>query len=125
MSERTISRGDARKTLCATGGMVGALAMTSCCVLPLTLFSLGVTGAWIGSLSGLYEYRWIFFVVTAGFLGGGFYLVYGRRRAVERAGQGSCGTPVSERVNKAALWTATVLAAAAISFPYLAPEFLA
>ena len=40
-----------KKSLFASGGLLGALAMSSCCILPLTLFSLGVTGAWIGNLT--------------------------------------------------------------------------
>ena len=33
----------------AAGGLIGALAASSCCILPLVLFALGVSGAWIGA----------------------------------------------------------------------------
>ena len=33
--------------LVAAGGVIGALAASSCCILPLVLFGLGVSGAWI------------------------------------------------------------------------------
>lgn len=38
-------------------GALGALAMTSCCILPLVLVSLGVTGVFIGQLTALYAYK--------------------------------------------------------------------
>jgi MerT mercuric transport protein. len=41
----------------ALGAAVGASA---CCTIPLALVSLGVGGAWIGSLTALAPYRWIF-----------------------------------------------------------------
>jgi mercuric ion transport protein len=40
-----------RQNLMAAGGLLGALAASSCCILPLVLFGLGVSGAWIGSFS--------------------------------------------------------------------------
>ncbi len=61
---------ETKKALFAGGGVLGAITMTSCCIMPLVLFSLGATGAWIGGLAALYPYRWIFFLVTAGFVGG-------------------------------------------------------
>jgi mercuric ion transport protein len=39
--------------LMAAGGLLGALAASSCCILPLVLFGLGVSGAWIGNFTQL------------------------------------------------------------------------
>ena len=39
-------------------------------------------------------------------------------------GDGYCGTPVSELINKAVLWASTVLVLAALAFPYYAPLLL-
>ena len=39
--------------LLAAGGVLGALAASSCCVAPLVLFGLGVSGAWIANLTRL------------------------------------------------------------------------
>src|SRR5262249_10278463 len=38
--------------IAALGGIVAALAASSCCILPVALFSLGISGAWIGSFTG-------------------------------------------------------------------------
>jgi len=37
----------------AAGGVIGALAASSCCLVPLVLFGLGVSGAWIANLTEL------------------------------------------------------------------------
>ena len=42
-----------RQRLMAAGGLLGALAASSCCILPLALFGLGVSGAWIGNFTRL------------------------------------------------------------------------
>ena len=88
-----------RTTILAGGSVLGAIAMSSCCIPPLVLFSLGVTGAWIGGLASMYPYKWIFFAVTAGFLGGGFYLVYRAPAATHRLGIRSCVAPVKRISN--------------------------
>ncbi len=115
---------NARKKLLASGSALGAIAMSSCCILPVTLFSLGVTGAWIGNLAALYPYKAYFFVVTAGFLAAGFWRVYRKPPAVECAEGSYCASPASDRLVKTALWASTVLVAAALAFPYAAPLFL-
>jgi mercuric ion transport protein len=109
--------------LLATGGLLGALAASSCCIIPLALFMLGVSGAWIGNLTALAPYQPLFVVPTLGFLGAGFYLVYRRPKAV-CADAPVCAQPASRRVVKTALWSATVLVAAAMAFPYYAPLLL-
>ena len=113
-----------KKSLFAGGNVLGAVAMLSCCIAPLALFSLGVTGAWIGGLASLYQFKWIFFFATAGFLGGGFYMVYRKPLASAYDSGGYCATPLFDRFNKIVLWTATFLSLAALAFPYVAPAFL-
>jgi len=65
-----------RQRLIAAGGLLGALAASSCCILPLVLFSLGVSGAWIGNFTRLAPYQPYFLAVTMGCLGYGYWLVY-------------------------------------------------
>src|SRR6266849_3958443 len=114
--------GAARVAL-AAGGLLAALGATSCCVIPFTLFMLGVSGAWIGNLTAIEPYKPIFVSVTVGFLGYGFYLVY-RKPKVACAEGSYCAKPSSGRTAKIGLWTATVLVVVAIAFPQLAPLFL-
>lgn len=107
----------------AVGGLLGAVGASSCCILPLVLFSLGAGGAWIGNLTALSPYQPIFIAITLGFLGYGFYAVYWkpRRACVDGA---ACARPLPNRIVKSALWIASALVAAAIAFPYVAPWLL-
>ena len=114
---------NARGGLFAAGGVIGALAASSCCVLPLVLFSVGVSGAWIGNLTALAAYQWVFVVITLACLAAGFYLVY-RKPQVACADGEPCARPLSGRLTKIVLWIATALVASAIAFPYVAPLLL-
>jgi mercuric ion transport protein len=106
----------------AAGGILGALAASSCCILPLTLFMLGVSGAWIGNLTALAPYQPIFLASTAGCLGVGYFLVYRQPKVV--CADGSCARQLSKRGVKAVLWATTALVLAAVAFDYLAPVLL-
>lgn len=105
----------------AAGGVVAALASISCCILPLVLFSLGISGAWIANLTALEPYQPAFFAVAAGFLGVGYWLVY--RRAEVVCADGSCAQ-LARRLVKGTLWVATGLVLAAMLFRYFAPLLL-
>lgn len=120
------SRGEAlrhRQGLIAGGGLLGGLAAASCCILPLVLFSLGISGAWIGTLTALAPYQPIFVAVALGFLGYGYYTVYWKpKRACGE--DAACARPFPNRLVKTTLWVATLLVLAAIAFPYAAPTLL-
>ena len=112
-----------RQRLIAVGGILGALAASSCCIVPLILFTLGIGGAWIGNLTALAPYQPLFVAGTAGLLGYGFYLVYWKpRRAC--AEDTACVRPIPNRLVRLALWIATVLVIAAFAFNYVAPLLL-
>ncbi len=120
---RVPSARSGRAGLIATGGVLGALTASACCIAPLALFGLGVSGAWIGNLTSLAPYQPIFVVVTLGFLGTGFVMVYRAPKAACSI-DGTCARPISTRTTKMALWGATILITAAIAFPYVTPLIL-
>ena len=109
--------------LFAAGGILGALAAASCCIVPLVLFGAGVSTAWIGNLGALAPYQPAFVALTLLFLAGGFWSVY-RRPPIAAAEGSACAAVVPRRVVKAALWGASALVAAAIAFPFVAPTLL-
>jgi mercuric ion transport protein len=109
--------------LASIGGILAALGAASCCVVPFALFMLGISGAWISNLTALEPYQPIFAMVTLGFLGYGFYLVYRKPKAA-CAEDSYCARPGSGRTTKIGLWTATVVVIIALGFPKLAPLFL-
>jgi mercuric ion transport protein len=112
-----------RTRLIAAGGILGAIAASSCCILPMILFSLGISGAWIVNLTALAPYKPYFAAATFGLLGYGFYLVYVTPR--RSCSSGACAHPLPSRLVTLSLWIATVLVVAALAFDYLAPLLLA
>jgi len=111
-----------RKRFAVTGSVIGAVLASSCCIVPLLLVTLGVSGAWIGSLSALEPYKPWFAAVTMLFLGVGFWQVYWKPK--QDCEEGSyCASPKSDRVVKIALWSATLLVALALTIDYWAPIF--
>lgn len=110
------------KLLAAAGGILAAIGATSCCVVPFALFTLGVSGAWIGNLTALAPYQPYFVAVTLAFLAGGFVMVYRKPKAA--CADGYCATPASTRLSKLGLWVATALVLAALVFPHVARFFL-
>lgn len=114
---------EGRKTWAAAGSILGAVAASSCCILPLVLFSLGAGGAWIGNLTALAPFQPLFVAVTLGFLGYGYWFVYRKPKAACAEGA-ACGRRMPDRIVKLALWLASALVAAAMAFPYVAPILL-
>ena len=110
------------KRVAATGSVIGAVLASSCCIVPLVLVTLGVSGAWIGSLSALEPYKPWFAAVTMLFLGIGFWQVYWRPQQ-ECEEDSYCASPKSDRVVRIALWSATLLVALALTINYWAPIF--
>ena len=111
------------QTLMAAGGLLGALAASSCCILPLALFGLGVSGAWIGNFTQLAPYQPYIIVATIGFLGAGYGLVYRSLKFACADGE-TCARPLPNRLVKAGLILATLLVAAALGFDFVAALFL-
>jgi mercuric ion transport protein len=109
--------------LVAVGSVLAAVAAFSCCLLPFALAVLGVSGAWLGALTRLAPYQPIFLAATLGLLAAGFVLAYRRPGGTCGTGQ-VCARPGSDRVVKLALWTAAVLAAGVLVFPYAVRPFL-
>ncbi|MGH6795205.1 MAG: mercuric transporter MerT family protein [Methylocella sp.] len=107
--------------LSAIGGILGAIAASSCCIAPLVLFSLGVSGAWIGNLTALAPYQPYFIAATLACLGYGYWLVYRRKKI---ACDDACARPLPNHIVKAGLVLATLLVAGAIAFDLLAPMIL-
>src|SRR5262249_6518095 len=109
--------------IAALGGIVAALVASSCCILPVALFSLGISGAWIGNLTQLAPYQPYFIAVTLAFIGTGYWLVYRSSKAACADGE-ACARPLPSRLVKIVLLVATVIVIAAWSFDYIAPYVL-
>ncbi|WP_296763626.1 mercuric transporter MerT family protein [Sediminimonas sp.] len=109
-----------RKGWLAVGGVMGAFLASACCVGPLVLLMLGISGAWISTLTALEPYKPVFAVIALGFIVAGFWQVHFRRPAI-CAADSYCARPSSARITKAALWAALMLVLSAITIDWWAP----
>jgi mercuric ion transport protein len=103
-----------------TGGVAAFLAST-CCLGPLILITLGVSGAWIGNLAALEPYRPAFILVAVAAL---FFA--GRRiwRSTATCTPGQvCALQRSARTYKLLFGLVALLVIIALAFPVIAPWF--
>lgn len=112
--------GQNTEKLAATGGLLGALAASACCILPLVLFSLGISGAWIGNLTRLAPYQPYFLTFAAACLAYGYWRVYRSRQMACTGGQ-VCARPLPNRIVMSGLILATILVGADLAFNFIAP----
>src|SRR5712671_6850374 len=112
-----------QQRLMAAGGLVGALAASSCCILPIVLFSLGVSGAWIGNLTQIAPYQPYIIAATLAFLGGGYWLVHRSSQAGCADGY-ACTRKLPNRLVTTGLVLATLLVVAALGFDFVASLLL-
>lgn len=115
MAEPVIGRG-----ALAVGGIAAILAST-CCLGPLVLVTLGVSGAWIGNLSSFEPYRPIF-------LGAALVAMLFAYRDIFRADPACapgtvCAVPRVSTARKFVFWVVAVLVLVALGFPYVVPYF--
>jgi mercuric ion transport protein len=102
------------------GGLAAILAST-CCLGPLVLVALGLSGAWIGNLTRLEPYRPVF---IAGAVVSLFFA--GRRifRPVRDCQPGKmCAVPGTRRIYKIVFGIVSALVLVALVFPYVARFF--
>ncbi len=86
----------------AGGGLVAALAASTCCILPLSLGALGIGGASLSTLSLLAPYQTALRVAGIVMLGVAFWLLY--RRPASAAGGVACAANRSQQPAKTVAW---------------------
>jgi mercuric ion transport protein len=104
------------------GAALAAIVSSLCCVAPLVLLTLGVSGAWISQLTALEPYRPIFIGVMVIFLGLAFrqlYIVPARCAPGE-----ACANSGLQRRQRQVFWVVVVGLASLIAFPWYAPLLL-
>jgi mercuric ion transport protein len=106
-----------RRSLIAS--VAAALTASVCCVGPLALLALGVSGAWIANLTALEPYRPIFIGATLVFLGLAFRKLYLLPRTCEPGK--ACAVPTHLRKQRTAFWMVSVLLVGLLAFPWYAP----
>jgi len=102
------------------GGLAAVLAST-CCLGPLVLVALGLSGAWIGNLRLLEPYRPFF-------IGGALVALFFAGRPIFRRAQACesgqvCAVPRVRRVYKIVFGIVSALVLIALVYPYVAKFF--
>ena len=102
------------------GGLTAILAST-CCLGPLVLVALGLSGAWIGNLTRLEPYRPLF--IAAAFVA----LFFAGRRIFRRAEACEpgevCALPRTRHIYKILFGVVSALVLIALVFPYVVKLF--
>ena len=103
------------------GSVVAGVGASICCVGPLLLLSLGIGGAWIGSLTALEPYRPAFILLAVVF----FFLAFRKLYLVPVACE--TGTDcIADRGGSSlriTFWIVTLLMLGLIATPWLMPLF--
>lgn len=107
-----------KTTLSSIGSLATAIIASLCCIGPAVVAIIGAGS--IGAFSAFETYRPYFIGLTAILLGVAFYMTY-RKREV-KCEDGSCRIEGAGKWNKIGVWSATVIAALAITYPYLAAK---
>jgi len=104
----------------AVGGVAAILA-SACCLGPLVLLALGISGAWIGNLAALERYRPIF-------IGAALVALYFAHRRIYRPAKDCapgeiCAVPTVRKSYKLLFWIVAALLGIALVIPLVAPLF--
>lgn len=102
--------------------VVAAIVGSLCCVAPLVLLTLGISGAWISQLTALEPYRPIFIGIMLVFIGLTFRQLY---IMPARCAPGeACANPQLQRRQRQIFWVVVSGLAALITFPWYAPYLI-
>ena len=103
------------------GAFIATIGASLCCVAPLVLVALGISGAWIGYLTALQPYSIYFSGMAIFFLGMAFYRLY---LATPGCKPGDvCALPARRRDQRIIFWIATTVLGALLAFPYYGQIF--
>lgn len=109
-----LSSGISKGTL--IGGIIAGIAASTCCLGPLVLLTLGISGSWIGNLSAVEPFRPIFIGITLVFLGLAFRKLYLVPQTC--AVDAPCAQPANLRKQRIMFWVVSVFVLVIMSFPW-------
>lgn len=103
------------------GGVLASIGASACCVGPLLLLSLGIGGAWIGTLTRLEPYRPVFMVLVLVFLGLAFRGLYVVPQSCDT--EAGCVADRTRHTQRILFWIVSPLLLALVTSPWLLPLF--
>jgi len=121
MSETTATSTSKIKNRSMVAAVIAAIGASLCCVAPLVLLALGISGTWISNLTALEPYRPIFISITLIFLFLAFRKLYLLPR--QCAPDAACAIPSTLRNQRIIFWVVSILLVALLAFPDYGPAF--
>ena len=102
-------------------GVLAAVGASVCCVGPLVLLALGISGSWVGSLTAMEPYRPFFIGLTLLFLGLTFRKLY---LVSQVCAPGTpCADPRTFKWQRLTFWIVAALLLGLLAVPSLSPLF--
>jgi mercuric ion transport protein len=102
-------------------GVVAGIGASVCCVGPLVLLGLGISGAWIGNLTALEPYRPYFIGLTLLFLGLAYRRLYLLPEVCPPGA--SCANPRIVRRQRLTFWFVAAGLIGLLMVPWVVPMF--
>jgi mercuric ion transport protein len=105
------------------GGALAAIAASACCLGPLVLVSLGISGAWISNLTMLEPFRPVFIALALLCMGMAYRKIY-RASPPQTCAPGTlCALPETNWRYRLVFWGVSLLVIVALAYPYLITLF--
>ena len=111
-----------KNVILSSGSFIAALLASACCALPFLLFSIGVSGAWIGSMRVFEPYANIFLGAAIVLVTLGVY--FSRKARRENCDtDGVCATPAATRFSNTMLVISLLLILLSVFWPTIVNTF--
>jgi mercuric ion transport protein len=101
--------------------VVSSIIASTCCVVPLVLVLLGITGAWMVNLTSLQAVTPVFTGITLGAFGWAGYLVFRPAATCDYPEGAACDK--NRRIMKRIYLASASFIALLLLFPFIAPYF--
>ncbi len=103
------------------GGALAAIAASACCLGPLILVSLGISGAWISNLTVLEPFRPVFIAAALACMALAFRKIYRAPAAADCVPGSLCALPQTNVRYRAMFWVVSMLVLIALAYPSFVP----
>jgi mercuric ion transport protein len=105
------------------GGALAAIVASVCCLGPLVLVTVGISGAWISNLTAFEPYRPYAIGVALVCMALAYRKIF-KAAAPEACEPGTlCAVPQTRRIYRVMFWVVSVMVLVALVFPYAARFF--
>ncbi len=112
---------DEKKPWLNIGAVLAAVGASVCCVVPLLLLSLGISGAWISTLTSFTAVRPVFIVLTFVFIGLSYRQIFLKPNI---CGADEACALADNKKQKLTFWIISTLILFLLAFPWYAPYFM-